>query len=67
MTKCKVHGGTEWRGGYCDKWSTDAGKGPCVQSHEEEEEEEEEEDFDDHPPEYIREDLGYFGEAGLWD
>jgi hypothetical protein len=34
MKKCSTHGGTEWKGGYCDKWSTDAGKGPCVETHE---------------------------------
>jgi hypothetical protein len=27
---CDVHGGVVWRGGYCDKWATDTGKGPCV-------------------------------------
>lgn len=30
QTKCMVHGGTSWRGGYCDRWATDQGKGPCV-------------------------------------
>ena len=28
--RCTVHGGSNWRGGYCDRWSTDAGRGPCV-------------------------------------
>jgi len=28
--RCKVHGGAGWVGGYCDRWATDTGKGPCV-------------------------------------
>jgi len=28
--RCLVHGGTDWTGGYCDRWAIDTGKGPCV-------------------------------------
>lgn len=31
-TRCAVHGGSGWRGGYCDLWAVDPGKGPCVRS-----------------------------------
>lgn len=33
LKACAVHGGTNWRGGYCDRWSTDTGKGPCVETN----------------------------------
>jgi len=28
--RCYVHGGTEWKGGYCNRWPYDTGKGPCI-------------------------------------
>ena len=32
---CQVHGGTEWRGGYCNLWATcpSPGLGPCIKPH----------------------------------
>lgn len=27
---CTVHGGNRWRGGYCNLWATNTGKGPCI-------------------------------------
>jgi hypothetical protein len=27
---CARHGGTTWRGGYCDRWATGRSSGPCI-------------------------------------